>query len=287
MAPVCDMPGSCSVVERDLMNEQDDILREDVARSLEVSVGLLPILPELLTDLLALGASAEEVCRMLRSCDLPSGARVLDLGCGKGAVSLAIARDFEFDVLGVDAFASFVDEARRLATERGVTANCRFECADLRQYLRPLKAYDVVVYAAVGDVLGPLDETVRGLRDCIRPGGHLVLDDAFLREETSAPSGYESYAGYDETRRRLTSGGFQIVEERVFSVEETRVVNQWNNARISSSGRKAIHAHPEHADAIRAYIRRQEEECELLESVFVPTMWLLRRADSSGVSKGG
>ena len=45
--------------------------------------------------------------------------RLLDVGCGPGTVALRIAHLFEA-VVGIDADADMVEEARRLSTERGL-----------------------------------------------------------------------------------------------------------------------------------------------------------------------
>jgi cyclopropane fatty-acyl-phospholipid synthase-like methyltransferase len=46
--------------------------------------------------------------------------RLLDVGCGPGTVTLRLASLFE-EVVGLDADAGMIEEARRLASERAVT----------------------------------------------------------------------------------------------------------------------------------------------------------------------
>ena len=76
---------------------------EDVAEYFEVSPELLPYIPELLADLWALGSSPETVVEWVRSLELPPETTgVLDLGCGKGAVSIALAKEFNFRIFGID-----------------------------------------------------------------------------------------------------------------------------------------------------------------------------------------
>lgn len=70
------------------------------------------------------------------------GSRVLDLGCGSGALTLEAARLVGDDghALGVDLSTAMIENARRRATQAGAT-NVRFEVAD----------------AQVGDLGGPHD----------------------------------------------------------------------------------------------------------------------------------
>lgn len=83
-------------------------MREDlegqIAEAMECTPDFLPLLPEILEDLEELGGSAARIVELLRPLELPSGARVLDLGSGKGAVLLAVVDELDVDGVGVDAF---------------------------------------------------------------------------------------------------------------------------------------------------------------------------------------
>lgn len=72
------------------MSEQSN---KSIANSLETNERLLSYLPFLLQDLWALGSSIEEIIKLVGDLKLLSGqTKVLDLGCGKEAVSIQIAR---------------------------------------------------------------------------------------------------------------------------------------------------------------------------------------------------
>ena len=66
-----------------------------VSYALEVEPALLPFVPEVLADLGELGSDAGLIVRVLSDLQLPRSARVIDLGCGKSAVSLEIAEPFD------------------------------------------------------------------------------------------------------------------------------------------------------------------------------------------------
>ena len=120
-----------------------------------------------------------EQAALLAPADITTGHRVLDLGCGPGFLSLALADMVGTSgaVHGVDINARFIDDARRRARERGC-ANVRFH--HLEGSVLPLGnatvdrviAKNVLEY--VPDLTATLDEAVRVLA----PSGRLHAIDS-------------------------------------------------------------------------------------------------------------
>lgn len=253
-------------------------LEQDVAAALETTPELLPFIPELLADLWVLGASLDIIVELLGQLGLPRPTRVLDAGAGKGAVAITLAEQFGFQVLGIDGFQPFVDEATRQAEARGVSHLCRFEVGDLRDALPTLQDFDAVIYAALGGILGTVDQCVGLLRRPIRPGGYLVIDDGFLAGEARMRDrGYESYAPNEETLALLTAHGDEVLREVIIPVEDIRDTNQQQTALIRKRAEGLASRHPDAADSLAQYVERQERECALLETDVVGAVWLLRR----------
>ncbi len=61
-----------------------------------------------------------------------SGSRILDLGCGKGAVAIAMARALGCRVTGIDACAPFIEKARERASALGAADRGRFRGGDIQ-----------------------------------------------------------------------------------------------------------------------------------------------------------
>ena len=100
----------------------------------------------------------------------PAPARVADLGCGTGTLSVLLA-DEGYDVHGVDLSPEMIDRARTKAAARSVD----FAVGDASDPDLPAGAFDVVLSR---HVLWALPDPVTGLRrwcDLLAPGGRLLL----------------------------------------------------------------------------------------------------------------
>lgn len=254
---------------------------EMIARALEIDPQLLPYAAELLQDLEELGSDAGLVVRLLSELALPPGARVLDLGCGKWATAISIARALGLPVFGIDLFAPFVEHARQVAGRAGVAHLCTFVQGDLRtvpaRYPSVVPA-DVGVFAALGDVLGTIEETVGILRRAVRPGGYLLICDDYVRPGGSvAFAGFEGYRSREATSRALEAHGdalLRVVEEADDAVAEA---HRRDNAHIRRRAEALAARHPESREALLKFADDQEAETAFLESNVVSALWVLER----------
>lgn len=253
-------------------------LHNEVAAALDADPALAPYLAELLADLQELGSSAETVCGIVAPLGLPAGLRALDLGCGKGTIAAALAQRFGFRATGIDGFAPFIEEAKRIAAREGVAHLCDFRCGDLRGALDAHPPYDIVVLAAMGRLLGDVRETQRQLRRAVRPGGYMILDDGYLADGHDVDQ--ENYAGYlphAATVEALQSFGDTIVREVRSTKDDIAAENAENTRRIRARAEALAKRHPQDAAVILAYVARQEEESAVIENDLINATWLIRR----------
>lgn len=236
---------------------------------MEVDVRLLPLLPELLADLQGLGSRPAAIADALRAAGAPEGATVLDLGCGKGAVSVALAERLGARVLGVDGFPPFLEAARALASERGVADLCDFREGDILEVLRGGASHDVVLLVSVGPLLGDHRRTLEGLRRQVRSGGLVLIADGFLAEGVDALPGYEGCSSQTDTLAQLSAFGDVLVHETVTPPAETRATNDRCTALIRGRAQRLGRLHPDFAGLLGAYVSRQEHEVAQIERGFV------------------
>jgi len=120
------------------------------------------------------------------------GARVLDVGCGGGWSTIALARAYPEAVLdGVDIDEPSMSAARRNADEAGVADRVTFRAADaagLRSDEAPAGApYDVAfAFECVHDMAQPVT-VLSAIRAALAPDGVLVVMDEAVAEEFAAP----------------------------------------------------------------------------------------------------
>jgi ubiquinone/menaquinone biosynthesis C-methylase UbiE len=104
----------------------------------------------------------ERFRRTVAECSAP-GLRVLDVGCGSGRFSVAVAKAGASEVLGLDFAQSMLDIARRLAEKEGVGDRCRFEAGDFmeRRFDRP---FDVTLAVGLFDYVADCAPFLRKMR---------------------------------------------------------------------------------------------------------------------------
>ena len=97
--------------------------------------------------------------------------RVLDVGCGTGTFGLLLA-DHGIDVTGLDPAGGLLDVAQAKPGAKRV----RWIHGDATS-LPPMKVDVATMTANVAQaIIGPAwEETLRGVYDALRPGGHLVF----------------------------------------------------------------------------------------------------------------
>jgi SAM-dependent methyltransferase len=120
---------------------------------------------------------------------------VLDLGCGAGVWSLALARaDDDATVVGVD-FDGVLGAMRDRARDLGLSQRVGLVAADLRTDPLP-RGFDTVILANVlrlerSDVAS---EMLRRAAETVAPGGRLVVVDALADETPAAQRSLALYA---------------------------------------------------------------------------------------------
>ncbi len=144
------------------------------------------------------------IAQMLAKVDAPTGARVLDVGCGSGWTTLFLAES-GYDVLGYDLVPANVKLCRERAERWGSTA--RFEVADMDALPDGDAADVVLVFDALHHSLGQA-AALDGIARRLRPGGWLLLGEpTWLHRLSPAARATTRELGWSE--RGLTLRGLR------------------------------------------------------------------------------
>lgn len=129
----------------------------------------------------------EVTATWLDSLGLQPGMSVVDLGCGRGDMTLALAALVgpTGTVTGVDVAARPLSAARRAAEQAGMST-VSFEEADVTQWA-PTQPVDAVVGRLLLMHLPDPVALVARLRGVVRPGGVIAFQEVVLGSRTSQP----------------------------------------------------------------------------------------------------
>jgi SAM-dependent methyltransferase len=176
--------------------------------------------------------------------DLPACARILDIGCGPGAQTVALARASQSDITAVDTHQPFLDDLTRRAAQAGVADRIHPHNASMFD-LEFDQPFDLIWSEGAIYIIG----FERGLRDwgrLLKPGGFIVVTEAsWLKPNPpQAPrqfwgEAYPDMGTVAQNLARLSAAGYRSLGH--FSLPES---DWWQNyyhpmaARIESLRQK-------------------------------------------------
>jgi len=160
--------------------------------------------------------AAEEVEQLVKLIGLAPGAAVLDLGCGPGRHSLALARR-GFRVTGVDRTASYLETAKKRGDEQGLTVE--WIRSDMRQFRREA-AFDASfsLLTSFGYFSDPADDrrVLENLAASLKPGGRLVME----------------LMGKEILARIFRQRDWQEIPDGTLVLEERRLTDDWSRLEL-------------------------------------------------------
>ncbi len=230
------------------------------------------LIPYLLQDLWELGSSPEDIIEMIqREIAEPEKLKVLDLACGKGAVSVNLAKALGCQVKGVDIIPEFIEVAKEKATVYKVENLCEFIVGDAKEAVEIEKNYDLVIFGAASDILGTPEQTIQVLKKTITPEGYLIIDDAYGKEGNS--SDYYTRAQWLEI---FTKTGVTLLDEKRMDPKAMEALNKEQQSHILKRSEELKKQYPEKKHLFDGYVKSQQAECDELENDLDAVTLLLR-----------
>jgi cyclopropane-fatty-acyl-phospholipid synthase len=187
-------------------------------------------------------AQRAKVRRALRECAVQPGQRVLEIGCGWGALAEAATAEFGAHVTGLTLSTEQLQFAQDRLQRQGLAAQGELRLQDYRDV--PETGFDAVVsiemFEAVGrEYWGNFFNT---LRDKLKPGGRACIqtitirDDLFERyvhgtdfiQQYIFPGGLLPSA--EAFRAEAAKAGLQVVNELAFGPDYAETLRRWRLA---------------------------------------------------------
>lgn len=238
--------------------------RRLAARSLDVPEAGSHLLEDFFRPLEALGSAPALMARWLKRAGVGPNARVLDLGCGKGAAGIEIARVTGGFVTGVDAFEPFVLHARGMASVKGVGARCDFRVG-LAERFRS-RPFDAVVFLNVF----PFERAIPVARRLTVPGGLYLIDDAVAIRASAFPTSRDVVEA-------IEAGGDRVVRSKVWTKAHVQKRELANYELLRRNAKSLVKERPRDRDLVAEFLKRMRAGIADLSADIRPACWLVRR----------
>jgi len=238
------------------------------------------LLPSLVSDLWELGGSAGTILDIADTFKLRPDSKVIDLGCGKGAISVRIAERFKCSVYAVDSNPDFIEVARAKAEEFEASHLCQFACEDITDTISRRDRYDLAVYASMGSVLGGVTETLSSLRSVLVPGGHIILDHVCTPLNVRIDPGESGWGEIRSVRavlRQVGSTGDLVEKMVILSRENVRKENKRYLDAIRTRSDELSRQQPHLKQMLDEFCAGEERECELMNTTLIKVIWGIQK----------
>ena len=164
------------------------------------------------------------ICRKLR---LKPGQRLLDIGCGWGALVLYAAEKYGVDATGVTISESQVHLAQERIAASGLGGRCRVQMRDYREVTEP---YDVITSIGMFEQVGEdqLSAYFQQVNRILHPGG-VFLNHGIARrvvEQTWDPQNFSNAYVFPDGDLSPISHTLRVAEEAGFEVRDVESLRE-------------------------------------------------------------
>jgi SAM-dependent methyltransferase len=253
-------------------------LEENITAAMEdFDVNLIKYYPYLFQDFWELGTATEEIISLIKKHKLDySNLTVLDLGSGKGAVSIKIASKLKCRCFGIDGLDDFVTYANNKAKEYSVDNICTFEANDIRIRIETLEKYDIIVLGAIGPVLGDFYCTLSKLQGHLNKDGIVIMNEGYI--EDNCTTDYPNVLKKGDILKQINKAEMEIIDSITgdeFSEIEGRFENEVNN--LEKRCMELIEKYPNDKILLLEYIRKQKELYKKLTDEVISVIFVMKK----------
>jgi len=250
-------------------------LNKDEFKNLQelTSVELEMYAPDLLEGLWELGSMPEYIISLIRWNIEIEGARVIDLGCGKGSVLITLARRFDIKGIGIDKVPEFIEQAKGLAKKHGVSEHLVFKAGDLVKVMQEITAADIAIYRYGSKTLGELKGTIKEISKSLKDDGFIIIEFMITNtSENGVLTEMEMITGIDQA-------GYAISDRINWDRDTLKLTNKLNTNMVRANVNRLTAKYPDKKQVFEEYMERQIEKCNELERGHTRSTLLIRKKE--------
>lgn len=254
-------------------------------KSIEVSVvtamdgtdvGLFPYLPFIFQDLWELGSNPEVIISLIGDHFTKyENLKILDLGCGKGAASIKVAKAFGCKCHGIDAIPEFIAYAQKKSIENNVADLCRFEVGDIREKVKALDNFNVIILGSIGPVFGDYHTTLTTLLECLSDSGIIIIDEGYIEDDSNFI--HPLIQKQATIFKQIHSAGMELIREVIADKNKIKDSDGFIIENLKKRCLELIDKYPQKKDLFLNYIRKQYEENDVLENDVICSTMVIRK----------
>lgn len=164
------------------------------------------------------GSDRATLDALARCGDLPAAPDVLDIGCGPGMQTLALARGTDGRITAVDVYEEFLDELRERAAHAGVGDRITVHRGDMMRLPFDDGSFDLVWAEGAAYIMG-FDRAFAAWRRLLRPGGYAaateltwLVPDPPAEVATYFRSEYHQMTDVETNLASIRIAGYELVD---------------------------------------------------------------------------
>lgn len=194
---------------------------------------------------------------------------------GKEQFLLQVLQELGCTCYGIDAIPEFVEFAQQKASEFKVNHLCKFETGDIREKVKELAAYDVVILGAIGPVFGDYFSTLSILEKCINEKGIIIIDDGYINDDSdfNHPLMYKR----SDILQQLEKAGMQLVENDIMDRVGIKDSDDYIFYKLKKRCYELIEKFPDKQTLFLNYINKQVVENDVLENKVIGTTMVIKK----------
>ena len=185
--------------------------------------------------------------------------RMFEVNCGKGEMSIQLAKAFDYKVKGFDLISDFVTMAKERADAIHVEHICEFSFGNSADELLKEDSYDLIIYDATTTQIGSPEESMLIVADSVHEDGYIVLRVMLdIRENPS-------YAIEGDWKEAISMANLRVVDQKY---EDLSAFKQQEGKRlkfIEERINELTFIYPQHDDDLRTYLKRRKRQYDDLD----------------------